>query len=65
MEPDEILEALESTAPNRGDRGRIGDRRVASGPDVRLWRDQLLRFLGELDGDATVQQVREALEEYR
>lgn len=59
---DEIHDALESTAPFPSN-GMIDGRRVASSADVRLWRDQLARFLDELDGALTVQEVREALDE--
>lgn len=62
MDRDEIIEALESTAPNRGDRGMIGDPRVPSDADIRLWRDGVIRFLTELDSDLTVAEVIDALD---
>lgn len=60
---DEILEALESTAPVSGDRGRIGDPKTSSDADVNLWRRSLLRFLNELDEDLTIGEVRRVLED--
>lgn len=64
MFEDEIVEALESTAPVRGDHGGIGDPRTAGAADVNLWRRSLLRFLSEIDGDATVDDLRRTLEDY-
>lgn len=61
---DEVIEALESTTPVRGARGRIDDPVTASAADTRLWRDGLLRFLGEIDENLTVFEVKEALESY-
>lgn len=64
MDEQEIADALESTAPNRGNRGRFGDPATASPADVRLYRDTLLRFLEEIDGDLSVSELRLALENY-
>lgn len=64
MFDDEIVEALESSAPVKGDRGRIGDDRTATAADVNLWRRSLLRFLNEIDEDATVGDLRRVLEDY-
>lgn len=61
---DEIVEALESSAPVKGDRGRIGDDRTATEADVNLWRRSLLRFLNEVDEDVTVGDLRRVLEDY-
>lgn len=61
---EEVIEALESTAPNRKDRGRLDDPRVPSEADIRLWRDALARFLGEIDADLTAGEIIAALEEY-
>jgi hypothetical protein len=36
----------------------------ASRRSILAHRDSLLRFLGELDGDMTVSELREALEDY-
>lgn len=60
----EIVDALESTAPNRRDRGRIDDPRTASDADIRLWRDALLRFLNEMEPFMCVDEIVAALEEY-
>ena len=62
---DEIIEALESTANNRNDRGRIGDPATSDKADIILWRNNLMRFLEELDGDLTIEDLRDALEDYR
>ena len=59
---EEILEALESSAPVRGDKGGIGDPRTSSSADVALWKRSLLRFINELDEDITVGDIRRVLE---
>lgn len=61
---DEIIEALESTAPNPKNRGRIDDPQVTSDADTRLWRDAIVRFLSEVDRDVTAGEIIAALEEY-
>lgn len=61
MDSDDIIAALESTAKSgkRGtsDRNFTPDRR-----ETALYRDQLLRFLRELDTDKTVGEIIEALD---
>ncbi len=64
MFDDEIVDALESSARVRGDHGGIGERRTASAADLNLWRRSLLRFLNEIDEDATVGDLRRVLEDY-
>ena len=64
MFDDEIVEALESSAPVRGDHGRIGDDCTATAADMNLWRRSLLRFLNEIDEDANVGDLRRVLEDY-
>lgn len=60
----EVIEALESTAGVRKNRGRIGDPQTSDAADIRLWRDSLIRFLEEIDGDVSVSKVMFALEEW-
>lgn len=64
VDNDEIIEALESTAGNRKERGRIGDPGVGDKQDVILWRNHLMRFLEEIDGDLTVDEIKSVLEDY-
>ncbi len=61
---EDIVDALENTAVNRKDRGRIGDPAVCDHADVILWRNRLLLFLESLDGDYTVDDIRNTLENY-
>lgn len=64
MDSDDIIDVLEGTTPcprERGSRDRV---RTADRADTVLWRDSLMRFLTELDGDLTVTELREALESY-
>lgn len=61
---DEIIAALESSAPVKGDRGNPSDPRTASDADIRLWARGLLRFINELDGNITVDEIRRAIEDY-
>jgi len=61
---DEIIEALEATAPVRKDRGQLGAPAVGDKADTILWRDKLLLFLGNIDDGATVYELRNALEDY-
>lgn len=60
---DEIIEALENSAVSRkagqGLHSGCPDKR-----DVTNWRDRLMRFLGDLDGNLTVDEIRLALEDY-
>lgn len=58
----EVIEALESTAPVRKNRGRIGDPQTSDSADIRLWRDSLMTFLEEIDTDLSVGEVIFALE---
>ncbi|WP_404480013.1 hypothetical protein [Novosphingobium sp. BL-52-GroH] len=64
MDRDDIIEAMESTAQSRK-RTESLKSPFADSADMRLWRDHLLRFLEELDGDITISEVVEALEDYR
>lgn len=64
MDREDIIEALESTAANRRDRGGISDPRSPDRADIRLWRDRLVRFLEEIEGDLTVGEIIEVLEDY-
>ncbi|KQT52245.1 MULTISPECIES: hypothetical protein [unclassified Aureimonas] len=60
----DVWEALEATTPS----GRKPSAaRQIGGPTKREHnehRDRIMRFLGEVEGDMTVAEVREALEEY-
>lgn len=58
----EVIEALESTAPVRKNRGQMGDPQTSDAADIRLWRDSLLSFLEEIDTDLSVGEVIFALE---
>lgn len=58
----EVIEALESTAPVRNNRGRIGDPQTSDAADIRLWRDRLMEFLEEIDTNLSVGEVIFALE---
>jgi hypothetical protein len=62
---DDIIEALESSAPVRKDRGRMGDPTTGDKADTIIWRDGLMRFIEELDDNLTVREIRMALEDYR
>lgn len=62
---DEIIEAMENTAGSRKDKGRLGDPSVADATDIRLWRDHLLRFFEDIDGDITVDEIVIALEDWK
>lgn len=62
---DEIVAALENSAGSRKSRGRIGDPTCADHADVILWRNRLMRFFEDLDGDLTVTEIVDALEDYR
>lgn len=61
---EEIIDALESTAGNRKNHGRIGDPAVPDKQDITDWRNRLMRFLEELDADITVGEIRSVLEDY-
>lgn len=61
---EEIIEALENSAGNRKDRGRIGDPATGDHADIILWRNHLMRFFEDLDGDLTVDEIRRTLEDY-
>ncbi|MBO9099972.1 hypothetical protein J5287_11905 [Rhizobium sp. K1/93] len=64
MDPQEIYEALEATAAGRK-QGRMCDARAnASKTDILNRRDSLMRFLEEVDGDLSVAELRDALEQY-
>lgn len=65
MGNEDIIDALENTALNPRDRGRLGDPTVADHGDVVLWRNRLMRFFEDLDGDYTVDDIRSALEDYQ
>lgn len=56
----EIWEALESTVA-----GRKEYKANATRIDTLNHRDYLMRFLCELDGELSVAEVREALQEYK
>lgn len=60
----EVIEALESTAGVRKNHGRMGDPQTSDAADIRLWRDRLMEFLEEVDGDLSVSEVIFALEEW-
>lgn len=60
---DEIIDALESTTKSRA-KTPLGSMGEPSVHDYRAHRDDLLRFLDELDGDISVSELREALENY-
>ena len=62
-EADEIIEAMESTAP-ASKRPESLHSPFADSGDMRLWRDRLVRFIGELEPDTTAGEIVEALEEY-
>lgn len=56
----EVWEALESTTANRKEW-----KANAIAVDILNHRDHLLRFLVEVDGNMSVAELREALEEYK
>ena len=58
-----VWEALESTAPNSKE-GRSFERVTASKRDTLNHRDFLMKFLEEIDGELSVGELREALEDY-
>jgi len=61
---EDIIEALESSAPVRKNRGRMGDPSTGDKADTILWSESLLRFFNELDDNITVREIRTALEDY-
>jgi hypothetical protein len=61
MDRDDIIEAMESTATSRKAESYTRPA-IADAADIRLWRDRLIRFLEELEGDLTVTEIIEALE---
>ncbi|WFS01618.1 hypothetical protein [Rhizobium tumorigenes] len=64
IDPQEIYEALEATATGRK-QGRMYDARAnASKTDVLNRRDSIMRFLEEVDGELSVAELRDALEQY-
>ena len=64
MDSDDIIDVLEGTTPCPRVRGT--DRvQTADRADTVLWAASLMRFLTELDGDLTVEDIRSALENYR
>lgn len=65
MNPEDIIEALESTTVGRKQgRGMLDDPANASPVDIRNYRDTLMRFLTELDAEITVGELRAVLEDY-
>lgn len=62
---DDIIEALESSAPNSKNSGRMGDPSFADERDIKRWCDSVMRFINELDEGITVGEIRMTLEEYR
>ncbi|NTG94220.1 hypothetical protein G6L92_15755 [Agrobacterium rhizogenes] len=65
MDPQEIFDALEATTGGRKQGALWNARANASRNDILNHRDSLLRFLEEIDGDISVADLREALEDYR
>jgi hypothetical protein len=63
MEIEDVIEALESTTPNRK-AGDMFSRTNANKYEIRNHRDYLLRFLSELDSELTIGEVREILDDY-
>lgn len=59
----EIIEALESTAPSRADR-YISKSANTSKRAITNYRDYLMRFLTELDAGLTVGEIRDVLDQY-
>jgi hypothetical protein len=64
MDPIEIIEVMESTAPGHKGKGFGEPMVTADAADIRLWRDSLMRFLEELDTDLSIGEVMLALEEW-
>lgn len=62
MDEDDIIEALEGAAPGSG--GSALKSPMASKADIRLFARSIMRFLEDLDGDLTVQELREVLDGY-
>lgn len=63
---EDIWQALEATTGGRLRDGlQIGRPANASARDVLNHRDYLMRFLNEIDGNLSVAEVRDALEEYQ
>lgn len=63
MDEEEIIAALESTAKS-GKRGTADRSFTPDRAEIALYRDQLLRFLRELDSAYTVGELIEALDSY-
>lgn len=61
---EDVIDALESSAPLPRNQELIGTMRTASRRDILAWRGRLMQFLDDLDGDLSVSEVRLALEEY-
>ncbi len=63
MSREEIHDALESTAPNKK-AGRSFERVTPNRQDIISHKNYLLHFLEEIEGDISVSELRDALEEY-
>ena len=58
-----IVATLEETAPNR-DGKLVSPRATANKADILNWRDTVMKFMSELDGDLTVEEVCATLADY-
>lgn len=67
MSKNQIFEALEAFAPVKKMRRsfQLEGTDIASNEEILAFRDTLIRFLDELDGDLSIIELREALEEYK
>lgn len=65
LDPQEIFDALEATTTGRKQTRASFPIANAERRDILNHRDGLLRFLEEIDGDLSVSELREALEEYQ
>jgi hypothetical protein len=60
-----VHEALESTAVVNGGRGHsLSQRSTSSRRAILNHRDELMRFLDEIDGELSVAELRDALTHY-
>lgn len=64
MDWPEVWEALEGSATAPSGPRYLNKRATATKSEVVGHRDQLVRFLAEIEGDMTVAELREALDEY-
>lgn len=64
MNPEDIIEALEMATAAPTSHGGIPDHANASRRDILNYKRSIMRFIGELDAELTVGEIRAVLEEY-